>query len=47
MRNNRDQVLKVQERIVTRSVKDGTQEQLVEEMEKAIKEAKQAGNDPV
>ena len=38
MRNNRDQVLKVQERIETRAMKDGTHEQLIEEMEKAIKE---------
>lgn len=38
MRSNRDQVLKVQERIEARAVKDGTHEELVEEMEKAIRE---------
>lgn len=38
MRSNREQVLKVQKRIEARAMKDGTHEQLVKEMEKAIEE---------
>ena len=38
MRNNRQQVLKIQEKIETRNISNGTQEDYIKEMEKAIAE---------